>query len=556
MNRYLTVGLITIITSFFALVPALLAQEQNTKLVVGIVIDQMRFDFMHKYPYSENGFNKLLKEGYEFKNAHFNYIQTETGPGHATVSTGATPSVHGIISNSWFDRDLNRELNCVEDSTVFTVKNNGPQQSTSSSPIHLLSNTISDQLNLTNNFNSKTIGISFKDRAAILSTGHTADAAYWYDGSDGSFVTSTYYMNHLPEWVLQFNNSKHTDRYLSKKWELLKSENQYSMSAADNNPHERVLLGKEQPVFPYDFSEIRKAYRERNAEYRVFLASPFGNTLITDFAIEAIKHEQLGKNEFTDFLMIGYSNTDIIGHTFGPHSREVQDTFMRLDLEIERLISYLDKNIGRDNYIVFLTSDHGAIHNVDYLSQHNMPIGYVDIEKEAESLENHLNVTFDEGNWVSNVDHRKIYLNHSLIEKHSISYKKIIDESVSFLQKVKGIKQVYTSLELREIDSNSEASNRIANGFHSIRSGDLYIDYLPGWIDYSADSIEDIKGTTHGSPHNYDTHVPLLWFGGNIPVGSSTRITSISDIAPTLSMILNIQLPFASNSNPLQEIIK
>ena len=534
--------------------------QDKPKLVVGIVVDQMRFDHLFRYQdkYGEEGFKRLLGEGFTFNNHHYNYIPTVTAAGHASIYTGTTPSIHGIVGNSWFDRVSGQEVGNVGDTTVWLVGSE-KENPKGVSPRNLLATTISDQLRMSTNFQSKVISVSFKDRGASLPGGHTANGAYWHDWqtSPGYFVTSSYYMNELPDWVTAFNKSKKADKYLDQAWNTLYPIETYTESTADDNKYERVLRGKTSPTFPYDFKSLRKTYRDLGAEYQLLWVSPVGNTLLTDFAMEAVKHENLGSDSTTDLLAVSYSVPDAAGHAFGPHSVEVQDIFLRLDADIANLLNYLDENIGAGNYTVFLTADHGVAPVASYLHDHQLPTGIIN-HKYSDSLRSHLNNKFGDGEWIQHFDGESIYLNRPLISRSGMELKAVQEAAALFLSDLKGVSTASTSYNLQFQDYSSGLRQLVQNGFYQKRSGDVILTFNPGVI-MSADpemEISGVKGTGHGTGFAFDTHVPLVWFGHGVPNGVSVRKVSITDIAPTLAMMLNLQLPSGSTGKPLLELWK
>ncbi len=531
------------------------------KLVVGIVVDQMRFDFLYKYEekYGEGGFKRIIKEGFNFKNAHFNYTPTVTAAGHASIYTGTTPSIHGIIGNSWFNQFEESEVgNSVDTKEVIIgskkVNKNGV------SPRNLLSTTISDQLRLGSNFKSKVISVSLKDRGAILPGGHTANAAYWHDfrTSPGYFVSSSYYMDSLPEWVTSFNESGIASNYLAYVWDTLYPIETYSESDVDDNTYERTLRGKSAPVFPYDFNELRKTYRELEVEYQMLWVSPKGNTILTDFAIKAIENENLGADDTTDLINISYSVPDVIGHTFGLQSIELQDIYLRLDKEIERLLNYLDKTLGEEGYLLFLTSDHGAIQNASYLEKHKLPTGIARINDYEKTLTQHLKTKYAKDSLLLRFDYERIYLNRALISKHGLDLKSVQQEVSDFLMTLEGVSTALTASELQTKEYRTGIKSQLQNGYHPKRSGDVLLAFDPGLIQSTDPELEimNVKGTTHGSGYSFDTHVPLIWKGYGIRKGESIRKVSITDIAPSLAMILNLQLPNGTTGFPLNELFK
>ena len=536
--------------------------QKKSKLIVAVTIDQMRFDQLYKFQkkYSEKGFKRIIKEGYVFKNTHYNYSPTVTAAGHASIHTGTTPAMHGIIGNNWFDRAFNKEVENIEDTTTVVVGSAKNELIFGASPKRLLTTTISDQLKLKTNLKSKVISISVKDRAAILSGGHLADAAYWYDFKNNTpnMVSSSYYFKKLPKWVQEFNRQKRVDDYLNETWNTVYPIKTYTESIADNNTHEMTLRGKDAPTFPYNFKELRKEYEKLNAEYRILIATPMSNTLITEFAKKAIINEKLGEDSFTDMISIGYSATDVIGHTFGAESIESEDAFIRLDLEISSLLDFLDSKIGQNEYTLFLTSDHGAIPVASYLKKLRIPTGVARVKKYELELSAFLNKKYGLNKWIQKFDGEHVYFNRVLIEKSNLSLKEFQQEAASFMNHQKEIKTVLTSFQL-QTNQYSDTRKLVQDGFYEKRSGDLILTFLPGVVQ-NRDSeilVENIKGTTHGSGYNYDTHVPLLWFGNGIPKnGASVRKVAITDIASTLAMLFNFQLPSGNTGEPLKELFK
>ncbi len=541
--------------------PALMGQTVDTppKLVVGVVVDQMRFDQLYKYRsrYGQDGFNRLLREGFNFKNTNYNYVPTLTAPGHASIATGAPPSVHGIIGNSWFDRSLGRVVSNVEDSTATQVGTQLPSPY-GLSPRRLLATTISDQLRMATNYRAKVISVSLKDRGAILPGGHTANAAFWHDWetSPGHFVSSSYYMEELPQWVQRFNQQEKSNAYLDQTWNTLYPIATYTASAADDNPYERAIGGKGQPTFPYDFKKLRERYRELGAEYQLLWLSPYGNSLLTEFALEALKQEGLGEDATTDILWISYTVTDVIGHTLGSQAVEMEDIFLRLDQNIADLLSALDQKVGKGNYLLFLTSDHGAIPTASYLKQQQVPTGLVPVGRYKMALANYLNQKYGAYAWIQHFDYEQLYLDRALIAERKLHLPDVQQEAASFLMGLEGVADASTAYQLQTMAYGEGRRNLVQRGYNAKRSGDVLLTFEPGVV-YDPGTnltIDRVKGSSHGTGYAYDTHVPMLWFGSGIPKGSSVRQVTATDIAPTLALFLDIQYPNGSMGQPLGEL--
>jgi predicted AlkP superfamily pyrophosphatase or phosphodiesterase len=524
-------------------------QKENIKprLVVGIVVDQMRYDYLAKYynKFSQNGFKKLLTQGFNCKNTNYNYAPTYTGPGHASIYTGSTPSFHGIIGNNWFARDSGKVIYVTDDPTVQTVGSESAKAG-KMSPHNMLASTIGDELRLYSNMKSKVISVSLKDRAAILPGGHLSNGSYWFDSGSGNFITSSYYTNKLPQWVTDFNAQHLSDKYLSQPWNTLFPIEQYTESAEDDNPYEGLYQGESKPVFPHNLPAMFS-----KTDYEVLLSTPFGNTIIKDIALAAFKGENLGKSDYTDFLAISFSSTDYIGHKMGPQSIEVEDTYLRLDRDLAEIITYLEKNYGKDNFLLFLTADHAVAYVPEELMDLKMNAGYFSYKIFSDSLNGYLSKMYNDSNLVSCIINDQIYLNRSLIKQKDINLKSLQDDIVSFALTFKGVANAYTSYELNGESLNNRSAELMQHGFYIKRSGDIALLLEPQWLDdYSH------TGTSHGTTYSYDTHVPLLWYGWDIKPGYTSEPVDITDIAPTIASFLNIMSPNTSIGKPILSITK
>ncbi len=537
-----------------------LAQDSNKpKLVVGVIIDQMGFDQLYKYQdrYGETGFNRLLNEGFNFKNANVNYIPSETAPGHASIYTGTTPAYHGIIGNSWYDRELGNYVGNVMDSNEKIVGslNENPN---GASPINLTATTITDELRLRSKFKSKVISISIKDRAAILPGGKSANAAYWYnwDSSPGYFVSSSFYMKKVPKWVAKFNELGKPDTYLNETWNTLYPLDTYTASSPDDNKYEPSLGGKSSPTFPYDFKAMRDKVKKSGTEYRLLWVSPAGNTLLTEFAIAAIENEELGTDKYPDILNVSYSITDVMGHTFGPQSVEMEDIYLRLDKNLGELFAALDSKVGKNNYVLFLTSDHAAIPAVSYLRDNKLDGDIARIGQYNHKLNLFLVAKYGEGSWIENFDGNQVYLNKNTVDEKKLLLPVIQQEVADFLMTQKGVYLALTAHNLQTQTYEEGLRKTMQNGYYPKRSGDVLLSYNSGTIinPNSRMAVERVKGTVHGSGYSYDTHVPLLWMGLGIPHGESVRSVNPIDITPSLAMFLNLRLPSAVQGKPLSEL--
>lgn len=516
-------------------------QTTNPKLVVGIVVDQMRYDYLTRFynKFGDGGFKRMMKEGFNCKNNHFNYVPTYTGPGHASVYTGTTPKYHGVIGNYWYDKELKDEVYCAGDTTVMSVgtQNKAGQMS----PHRMQTTTFSDENRLFTQMRGKTIGVSLKDRGAILPAGHTANGAYWFHGrNEGVWISSTFYMTELPKWVTDFNASGVAATYF-KEWNTMYDISTYTESGSDDNTFERGFSGKDKATFPYDLAALRR----ENRGFDILKETPYGNSLTTDFALAAIEGEQLGKDAITDVLAVSFSSTDYVGHNFGVNSKEVEDTYIRLDKDLERLFLYLDANVGAGEYTVFLTADHGAVDVPAYLSSNKIPAGYINNNDRKAKFQKFLMDTYGTSDIVENISSNQVFLNREKIKSMDLDLDDVQEAIANEQINYDHVAKTYTASTMNSTQFSTGIEALLQNGFNQKRSGDVIIVDDASFIAYSK------TGSTHGSGLNYDTHVPLLFFGKGIAKGQTFKKTEISDIAPTMSALLGISFPNGAIGQPL-----
>jgi len=517
--------------------------QQRPKLVVGIVVDQMKMEYLYRFSddFSANGFKRLMNNGYTFQNMHYNYLPTYTAPGHASIYTGTTPATHGIVSNEWFSRTLGKEMYCTDDASVKTI-GDGTKDEGAMSPKNLQSTTITDELRLATNFKGKVIGMSLKDRGAILPAGHFANWAFWYSKT-GAFISSTFYGEKLPDWVTQFNQEKRFMPYITKGWDLLKPAGTYNESMEDNNPYEGKLYNSAAPVFPYNLKDM---YDKNDAG--VIRVTPFGNNLLAEFAIRAIEKEELGKDDITDFLTVSFSSPDYVGHILGPRSMELQDTYLRLDQTIAEFLTYLDKKVGKDNYLLFLTADHAGAENSTYLKDNKYNINNVDPKEIRKNLKKYSMDTFG-ADLVLNYSSFNLFFNKEIIKTKGLELAKVKQSFKDFLMTQEYVKRVYTEEEILTSTGNDYYLNFIAKGYDATQNGDLIILDKPGYIEYGT------TGTSHGTTYTYDTHVPLLFYGWHVKHGESFNKKVITQIAPTIAQKIKITFPNGTEANVLEEVL-
>ena len=524
------------------------AQTQTTakpKLVVGIVIDQMRWDYLYRFNdlYGANGLKRLLNKGFSCENTLIPYVPTYTAVGHTCVYTGSVPAYTGIVGNNWFDKTTITNVYCTDDSTVNPVGSN--TKGGKMSPENLWVTTITDELRLSNNFKSKVIGIAMKDRGAILPAGHSANAAYWYDDKSGKWISSTYYMQQLPDWVSQFNAKDVAGNYMKQDWNTLLPINKYDLSSADDEPYENAIKGEKTVTFPHRLSTIGDADK-----YESFKTTPFANSFTFDFAKSAIENESLGKNTVPDFLAVSISSTDYIGHSFGPNSVEIEDTYLRLDNDIADFLQYLDTKVGKGNYLVFLTADHGVAHIPAFLAEHKIPGGVFNEGEVSRELNKMIEDEFGMKNVVQSLQNYQVYLNADEISKQGKDLSAVKKSVIRFLAAKPFIIHVFDTRELASTTMPEPQKTMMGNGFNPKRSGDIQFTFKPGYFDGGK------KGTTHGLWNPYDAHIPLLWYGWNIKPGKTNRETYMTDIAATVAALLQIQMPSGCVGKVITELTK
>jgi predicted AlkP superfamily pyrophosphatase or phosphodiesterase len=523
---------------------------ETPKLVVGIVVDQMRYDYLTRFKnkFGEDGFLRMLQGGFNCKNNHYNYVPTYTGPGHASVYTGTTPKNHGIIANYWYDKYTKEGAYCASDNRYEAVGTRTPKgkRAGKMSPHRMQTSTVTDQLRLATQQRGKVIGIAIKDRGAILPAGHAANGAYWFHGGkEGNWITSTYYRTELPAWVQEFNDADHAEKYLTT-WDTLYDINTYTESDVDASPYEGTFTGLEKATFPYELNALKNL----NGGFDIIKSTAFGNSLTADFAIAAIQGENLGKGDETDFLALSFSSTDYVGHKFGVNSKEIQDTYLRLDQDIARLLATLDAEVGEGNYTVFFTADHAEVHVPSYLEDLKIPAGYFNKTPFQKHLEDFLKTTYGSDSLIENISNEQIFLNHAEIKRLKLSATAVENKLKNEVLQYNQIKEVYTRNTLTTSEFTQGMGAALQKGFNQKRSGDLCYVLDIATIPYSR------TGSTHGSGFTYDTHVPLLFYGNGIQQGETLQRTEITDIAPTISALLEIAFPNAATGNPIEMVLK
>ncbi|MCG8412253.1 MAG: alkaline phosphatase family protein [Bacteroidales bacterium] len=519
--------------------------NKTPKLVVGIVIEQMRHEMLLRYweSFGENGFKRIINNGVLCSQAHCNYLITQNGPGHASIVTGTNPSDHGIVSDNWYNKLNNRIVGCANDPKFYfengkLIKNYSPQ--------NIICSTLGDEMKLANNSRSKVVAISLNPVSSVISGGKLANYAFWFNVADGTWQTGSYYSDSLPLWVDDFNNKGFQDIYMDKNWASMHSlSDNYKNSLPDDNNFE---LGFEnyRHTFPYDLSYLKK----RSGDYKYLKYSPYGNTFTKDFAISAIVNEKLGKDQYPDFLSLSFSASNYVGQLFGPRSVEFEDVFLRLDKDLEHLINFLDKEVGLDNVLIYVTSDRGVADVPEYLMYKKQNAGIFDGAKAVTLLNSYLSVLHKDGEWIKSYYSRQIYFNQSLIDETGVDLFELQQNVASFMVQFNGVANAFPGLTINSTSFQSGVNQRVQNTYNQKRSGDVIVNLEPGWIEKNG------KATNSGSAYAYDTHVPLIWFGWKTQQKHLDKSVEVIDIAPTISWILNITAPNSATGKPIYDILQ
>jgi predicted AlkP superfamily pyrophosphatase or phosphodiesterase len=515
------------------------------RLVVGIVIDQFRYDYLSRFQdqFGEGGFKRLLDGGAVFTNANYIHVPTYTACGHATFMSGATPSMNGIIGNEWFDRESGKRITSVTDGKVKLL--GGRDGAAGMSPSRMIGSTIGDELKLASGGQAKVIGVSLKDRSAILPAGKHPNGAYWFDLNTGNLVSSTYYVSDLPEWVKKFNKEMRPDRFFGKRWEKLLPESAYQRSTADDAPYEKFSAGNK---FPYMINGGEEVAGQRF--YNQFQYTPFANDYLVDFAKAAIEGEQLGADDTTDLLTVSFSANDLLGHACGPYSQEVQDMTLRTDRSLAEFFNYLDRKIGLDRIVIALTADHGVAPAPEHVRQFGYG-GKIERKTVADAIESALDKRFGDETWIQEFAYDNVYLDEAVIERHKIAVEEVERVASRAVVKIAGVAECFTYSQLLSGRlPQTKIARGVANGFYARRNGNLIIVAEPFYF------ITEGITTTHGTPYSYDTHVPMIFYGAGIASGTYHSDASPADIAPTLATLLKIEIPSNCMGRILSEAIK
>ncbi|MDY6799679.1 MAG: alkaline phosphatase family protein [Bacteroidota bacterium] len=516
------------------------------KLIVGITIEEMRYEMLLRYwdTFTNNGLKKIINEGAFCTQVHHNYLITQNAPGQASIVTGTYPSYHGIIADQWYDKLGKKEVGAGDEKKYNLM--NGRISLGNFSPKNLLASTIGDELKLSLGDSSKVISIATNPVSSVISGGRLADYAFWFNDEDGKWITGNYYIDSLPEWVDDFHEKDFRNIYMKQTWSTLYSlEQNYQSSLPDDNPFE-IGIRLYRYTFPYDLNYLKN----RSGNYKYLKYTTFGNTYTKDFAISTIIGENLGKDNFTDFLNVSFSASSYAGDLFGPRSVEIEDIFLRLDRDIKHFIDFLDNHLGLENVLIYITSDRGVSDVPEYLKYKKQNAGIFDPQKALLLLNSYLSILYGDGEWVDFYQSGQLYINQQMIDQSGVVLSEIQEQAAGFLVQYSGVAEAVPAMSMVTNQFTAGIKAKMQNSFHQKRSGDVMVNLEPGWIEKNG------KATGSGSGYNYDTHVPLIWYGWEVKNSRIDQSIGITDIAPTIAWILQITSPNACVGSPIYQIIE
>jgi len=516
--------------------------NERPKLVVRVVIEQMRYEMLLRYWdkfQDETGFKKLVSHGTLCKNTQLDYAITERAPGFATLTSGANPSAHGMIADYWYNRLSDETAYCIEDKRTSAI--GSVDERHGFSPRHLLNGTLGDEMKMLNP-KSKVFSVSLHPISAILGAGNISDGAFWFEDKTGNWITSSYYRDSLPEWTHEFNNKGLQDTYMNRQWKKLMPDTNYTSSLPDENDSEEGFLLIYKNHFPYNLSLLKSKSRT----YKYLKYTPFGNTYTKDFVHSLIINESLGQDHHTDMLTVSFAGSAYVNEIFGARSMEMEDLYLRLDQQLGHLIGFLEDQVGKDNFILLLTADRGCSDSYEYRDQQNMPARKFKPKHGLSLMKSYLNIVYKQEPWIKSYTKRQLYLDHGLVDQHRISLADMQETVSNFMVKKSGITYAVKASTLQESDFSEGLYEKLQHSYHPTRSGDIFLGLEAGSIEQTVSS---------GSVYNYDNHIPLIWYGRGIGKGEIQTKIHLRDIAPTISMLINIPLPEAAEGQPILELL-
>jgi hypothetical protein len=511
-------------------------------MVLVLSVDQMRTDYLSRYwgKFQAGGFKRLVSEGSVCNNAQLDLHVQKFSTGTATLFTGVYPAIHGIVNDSWYDRLKKKEINCIADDYYITVGSDSKEGERSA--VKLLSPTLGDLMKINSRNKSKVFSVAMNDVSAVLSAGHSADGAYWFDNQNGNMISSSYYIDVFPEWVRQFNEKGFAKVFSQRDWTTLLPISSYDESVADDYVLEKGFADKWN-TFPYSLKKLK----ENAGNYKFLKTTPYGNNLMRDFAINLMISEKLGKDEYPDFLSVTFSSMDYENNSFGPESVEMEDTYLRLDQDISLILDYVDKAVGKGNCLVILTSTCSSGYPAEYLKEeYRMPVGNFSPENAIALLKSYLNITFGQGDWIEVIGGQQLYLNYDLLEKKNINLEEMEVKIANFINQFEGIKIALPSASFAQGDFTKGQLAVIANSYNFKRSGDVLFQLEDGW-----QPVFKFQRTIY----NDNSNIPLILHGNSVKNARVLRQVNGLDLVPTILEILNMSVPDHCAGSIIEEVL-
>jgi predicted AlkP superfamily pyrophosphatase or phosphodiesterase len=543
--RKVTTLLICLLFTCFTVVQAQFITDdssQKPKVVIGLVVENMRPDYISRYwnKFESNGFKKLYNEGAVCVNVNLTQHNHSYATGTATLFTGVSPSVHGIIGKKWYDRLRRREVECTQDDSYYTLGSD--KKAGNASPKKLLTNTITDNLKIYSGGKSRIYSVAMNRESAVFAAGHSADGAYWFDSESGRIVSSSFYMNTFPDWVRNFNSENYPERYSFQNWVTLLPEKEYTESLPDNYHLEKGYFDGWN-TFPHAIGR----YTRKAENLNPLRTTPFANEIIKNFALQLFEKEPVGLDEHTDFVTLVFSSMDYENNSFGPASLEMQDSYLYLDKYIAEIIAAAEKRYGKNNVLFFLTANTSASYPVNYLKEaFNLPVDYFSPESALALLTSYLNITYGQENWIEYAADLQVYLNHDLIKKHKINLHEFRDDASDFINQFEAVQLSMTAHQLEQGSSNNGLLATLYKSYSKNRSGDFLYLLKEGWQpNYKFTKVN----------YTDQSHIPLVFYGKGIRPQVIREKYNAVDLAPTLSDLLQIPQPDKSQGKAITQVL-
>ncbi|AHW61507.1 Predicted pyrophosphatase or phosphodiesterase, AlkP superfamily [Draconibacterium orientale] len=543
---------VVVVISFILLFLGGQAQAQNNKalnsdkpkVVIGIVVENMRPDYIQRYweKFQPNGFKKIYTQGAVCQNVKLTLHEQNYASGTATLFTGVHPSIHGIVSNNWYDRLKKKEIDSTEDDYYFTV--GADTKAGAASPQNLLSTTLTDNLKILSGGKAKIFSAALNRESAIFAAGHAADGAYWFDSESGRMISSSFYVSTFPDWVRLFNSENYADIYSHRTWTTLLPETEYTESLRDDYLLERGYFG-EFNTFPHSINK----YINRTSDFRPFKTTPSANMMIKDFTLRLLENEEIGTDNITDFVTAVFSSMDYENGSFGPASLEMEDTYLYLDQYIGELIDAAEQKFGKDNVLFFLTANTSASYPVEYLKEEfHLTVDYFNVESAIALLTSYLNITYGEEKWIEHYSDLQLYLDHDIINKNdNVSLNELREVSSNFINQFTGVQVSMPAFQLEQGSSANGLFEPLYNTYHKNRSGDFIYTLKEGWQ----------PGYKFKRANYTDqSRIPIVIWGKGIKAQTISTTHNAVDLVPTLAELISVPIPDKCQGKIIKEIVE